>query len=182
MISLKNIASKPTMENPDIENIWEMAISLGPNITWTDYIKQLKNLVIPAITVLKKNCGVRWYCFLFHNNDNGIPLKGRGLQVHIRFENSNKLSLENLTNYLPAYCEMIRKSTENLNSISGINKPLLKNEDISEAWKILGESCEWIINLINAHRLENDENINELQYQVSQFQHFIKNITWIGFY
>lgn len=168
------------MEKPNIDNMWEMAIRI-PDGSWGEHIISLQNKVIPAISKLKEECGVQWYCFLIHNNINGLPIPYQGLQFHIRFENTKNLSIDELKSKLPKYCEMIRKIESLLTKISGIDTSLLKGDDIQEAWKIIGESCEWIVEMLSAHKMVEEIPLNRMPQQIAQFQHFIENITMIGF-
>ena len=62
-------------------------------------------------------------------------------------------------------------------NIAGINKSLLKNEEIEEAWRIIGEQSEWIINLVNIHK----EDIGWVPItQFVQFMHFFMNMMGLG--
>jgi len=167
------------MQKPNIENMWEMAIRI-PHGPWGVNIEVLRNEVIPMISTLREQCGARWYCFLIHNNRNGMPIDYQGLQFHIRFENSNNLSLNELQSRLPkTYREGIRKIDPPLREISGIDTSLLKGEDIQEAWKIIGESCEWIIEMMNSHKMVDDR--EKMLKQIVQFQHYIENIIGIRY-
>ncbi|MCJ7498412.1 MAG: hypothetical protein MUO78_09830 [candidate division Zixibacteria bacterium] len=168
------------MKKPNIENMCEMAVRI-PDGSLGENIKSLQNKVIPVISKLKEECGVQWYCFLIHNNKNGLPISYEGFQFHIRFENTNNLSIDELKSKLPEYCEMIRKIDPSLREISCIDTSLLKGDDIQEAWKIIGESCEWIIEMLNAHKMVEDITLDRVRKQIEQFQHYIKNITMIGF-
>jgi hypothetical protein len=165
------------MKKPDIENMREMAIRVLYK-DGGDHIKILQTEVIPTISVLKEKCGVKWYCFLIHNRDNGVPIPYNGPQFHIRFENSANHSQKELSNLLPDYCEMIRKvESKDVEKISGIDTTLLNEGDIREAWRIIGESCEWIVGMINAHKLEFDIPPQKMAKQISQFLHYLANIT-----
>jgi hypothetical protein len=171
------------MDKPNLNIMYETAILIpSPEQSWGQKISILINKVIPVVTILKEKCGVKWYCFHIHNNKNGLPISNNGLQFHLRFENTNNLSISQIESFLPVYCLMIQKIDKPLIEISGINNFLLKGDDIGLAWKIIGESCDWIINMMNAHKIEEGNHISELQKQIFQFQHFIKNITMIGFY
>ncbi len=164
------------MKKPDIENVWEMAIRI-----LDDHIKILQTEVIPTITVLKEKCRVKWYCFLIHSRNNGVPIPYNGPQFHIRFENSANLSQEELSKLLPDYCEMIRKvESKDVEKISGIDTTLLKEDDIREAWRIIGESCEWIVGMLNAHKLEFDIPPDKIRLQIGQFLHYLANITQLS--
>jgi hypothetical protein len=158
--------------------MWEMAIRI-PDGQWGIHIEILVKKVIPVISILKEECGVEWYCFLIHNNDNGVPIPSYdGIQFHVRFENSTLLPKEKLSKLLPGYCEKLRKDEQaKSGEISGIDIDLLKNRDISEAWRRIGEFCEWVVEMINAHELDDEIQQTKIAQQISQFFHFVSNIT-----
>ncbi|MFW9853840.1 MAG: hypothetical protein ACFFFG_02200 [Candidatus Thorarchaeota archaeon] len=56
--------------------------------------------------------------------------------------------------------------------IRGINKELLKNDDITLAWKIIGEASEWVLSILNVY--EDDHNIP--RHQIAQVLHFFPNL------
>ena len=60
--------------------------------------------------------------------------------------------------------------------ISNIDMEILKGEDIREAWKLIGEQSKFIINLICAHK----ENQEISFKQIVQFMHFFMNPLGLG--
>ena len=83
------------MKKPELENMWEMAIRI-PESPQGIHLEVLRNKAMPVISILEKKCGVKWYSFLIHNKDNGVPISYSGLQFHIRFENSAKFKKEEI--------------------------------------------------------------------------------------
>ena len=63
-----------------------------------------------------------------------------------------------------------RKSIE---SIAGIDKSLLKNEEIEEAWRMIGKQSEWFLEMLNIHK----EDVDIPPQQIAQFLHFYVNMT-----
>jgi len=75
---------------------------------------------------------------------------------------------------LPNYCVMTRKiSREGVESITGINESILKNEEIEEAWRIIGEQSEWVLEMLNIHK----QHVEIPPQQIVQFLHFYANMT-----
>jgi hypothetical protein len=69
---------------------------------------------------------------------------------------------------------MTRKIERNrVELISGIDKALLKNEKIEEAWRIIGEQSEWLLEMLNIHKGE----VGIPLQHVAQFLHFFANMT-----
>jgi hypothetical protein len=167
------------MKNPNIENMWETAIKIGKDTYKGANPEIIIEKVIPTISALKEKCGIKWYCFLFHNERNGYPIdQWQGYQFHIRFEKPTNLSIDQLISSIPKYCELPRKIEINkVNSISGIDKSIIKNQDISEAWRLLGESSKYIIDMLSSHSIGNLEYYNKLKGNIAQFEHFIINMT-----
>jgi len=72
------------------------------------------------------------------------------------------------------YCVMTRKiEREEVESISGITKSLLKNDEIEEAWRMIGEQSEWLLHLLSIYK-EDDEIPAD---QVWQFLRYLANMT-----
>lgn len=154
--------------------MWEMAIRIPKNQGYV-HLDMLRTHIMPLISVLKEKWEVKWYCFLIHNSTNGVPIPYDGPQYHIRFENSVGMEKTELITHLPDYCEMLREIKSSNNKISGIDEKLLRNDDVGEAWRIIGETSEWILSLIDAHKPEIPISPN----QIAQFLHYIANVTQI---
>jgi hypothetical protein len=58
-----------------------------------------------------------------------------------------------------------------INSICGIDANLIKNSDIAEAWRIIGEQSEWLFKMLSIFK-------GDVPLQtVGQFLHFYANVT-----
>ena len=163
------------MEKPDLDKMWETWIRLGPLTGLTAKLIQdaIRDKIYPTVSRLKNEGKIKWYHFLLHpcprNPNNGC--------FHIRFSvREDVKTVEDLN--LLEYCVWTKKVDPPLRNISGINKALLKNEEIEEAWRIIGEQSEWIINLINIHK-EGSGWIPVDQFV--QFMHFFTNMMGLGF-
>jgi len=74
---------------------------------------------------------------------------------------------------LPNYCVMTRHIERRLESIAGINKSLIKNEEIEEAWRIIGEQSKWLLEMLSIHK----EDVDMPPQQIAQFLYFYANMT-----
>ena len=84
------------------------------------------------------------------------------------------VSEENFRHSLPAYCVMTRKiKRELVEVIAGIDRSILRNEQIEEAWRIIGLISEWVLDMLNIHKRD----IQIPPKQIAQFLHFYSNIT-----
>jgi hypothetical protein len=61
-------------------------------------------------------------------------------------------------------------------SITGIDKASLKNEDIEEAWRIIGEQSEWVLEMLSVHK----DDTGVTPYEIAQFLHFFDNMTQLS--
>jgi len=158
------------MQKPDLNRIWETFIKIPLNCNPIDMIRFQ---VFPLISRFK-DTGIRWYCFLIHDRGSGVPTSKDDphLYFHVRFELDEDTNPEE---FLLDYCVMTRK-TEPIENIAGINKSLLRDEQIEEAWKIIGEQSEWVINMLNIYKPEVDIPPN----QIAQFLHYYFNMTQLG--
>jgi len=57
--------------------------------------------------------------------------------------------------------------------IAGIDRSILRNEQIEEAWRIIGLISEWVLDMLNIHKRD----IQIPPKQIAQFLHFYSNIT-----
>lgn len=178
------------MEKPDLNRMWETFIEIPNLVQMRETIERhptednLAKMVIylcnmirfkvhPVISDLTKKKIISWYHFLIHDRNNGVPTtkEDNNPYFHIRFDLRKDI---NPDDFLPNYCVMTRKiRRENVTSIAGIDKSLLKNEEIGEAWRIIGEQSNWLMDMLNIHKEKNDI---PLQH-VGQFLHFYANMT-----
>ena len=66
---------------------------------------------------------------------------------HLRFGLEGNVNPDDFLDVLPDYCKMITPRRVTNSRILGINPSILKNDRYEEAWKVLGEQSEWIINV-----------------------------------
>jgi len=164
------------MEKPTLNRMWHTYIKLGlpSEITLKLIQDVIRFKIYPLISDLQENEFINWYHFLIHPNPKDS--KDSNLYFHIRF--SVKKEINNIADLnLPHYCE--ENLTEKINpiyEIKGINSNILKKEEIEEAWKIIGEQSEWVINMINIHK----EDIEIPTIQIIQFMHFFMNMFGLG--
>ena len=118
---------------------------------------------IHPILQLQKHGQINWFYFLFHPK----PDDPTNFYFDIVFTTDK----EDPNNYLPKYCTATEK-IHPITSISGIDEEILGNGDIREAWKVIGEQSEFIINLICSHR--GDTEIHPKQ--IAQFMHFMNSL------
>ena len=111
---------------------------------------------------LQKNGQINWFYFLFHPK----PDDPTNFYFDIVFT-TDKV---NPNSFLPEYCISTEKINP-LNSIYGIDVGLLKDADIGEAWKIIGEQSEFIINFVRSHKADTEIHAR----QIAQFMHFFMN-------
>ncbi len=174
------------MEKPDLNRMWETFIKIPVekneyNKNRLQFIsKTIYNIIrfkmYPMISHFKDSGLINWYCFLIHSRNSGVPTSENddNPYFHIRVELRKDINPDNFLNSLPNYCVMTRKiKHEKVESIEGIDKSIIKNEKIEEAWKIIGEISELIINILNIHK----EDTEIPCQQIYQFLHFCSNIT-----
>jgi hypothetical protein len=168
------------MEKPNLSKMWETYIKLGLPQTITNklLLDTIRLKLYPMLHNLKSENTIKWYCFLLHGSrKNGDP----NLYFHIRIEPKDEIKdREQVISILPNYCEKemteLSNNVEDVTSISGIDKPLLKNEEIEEAWRILGEQSEWLMDMLNIYK---DEVIVPIS-NIMQFMHFFLNMLGQG--
>ena len=162
------------MQKPDLNQMWETFVKFS----WEDvptgrHIDIIRNKIFPLISRLENEEIINWYCFLIHDRKSGVPTSenDENPYFHIRFALKKDIEPKEL---LPNYCVLTRKIEVSwVEAITGIDKALLKNGEIEEAWRIIGEQSEWIFRMLNIFK----EDINIPLRNVGQFLHFYANIT-----
>jgi len=167
------------MEKPNLDMMWETYIRIGifeeheRSRLFQRYIRVIRTQVSPMISRLKSNKTINWYHFLVHQNPNNKH--DPNLYFHIRFDVDEKIKNRNDLE-LPDYCERdLTRKIDPLHNISGINKSLLTN-GIEDAWRIIGEQSNWIMNMLNTHK----ESVEIPITQFTQFLHFYLNMLGLG--
>lgn len=156
--------------------MWETYIKIGlPHEASTQRcIQIIRSKIYPMISRLKSDGTIDWFHFLIHGNPNNNV--DHSLYFHIRFDVKREIkNPEDL--HLPDYCQKdMTKKIEPLKEITGITKSLLRNEEIEEAWRIIGEQSEWMMNMLNIHK----DNVEIPISQVIQFMHYFLNMLGLG--
>ena len=159
------------MDAPNLNRIWETYIKIS---TDQSIVSTIRSKLYPMLNALKTNNMIKWYCFLIHRSK---AQEDENLYFHLRLEPNNTINnKEQLNQILPDYCEKeMTGLCKDVDNISGINKTLLKDENIAEAWRIIGEQSEWLIDLINIHK-----DVEIPIGQITQFMHFYLNMLGLG--
>ena len=170
------------MEKPDMNQMWETFIKIGlsSETSFGRIINMIRLKIHPMIGDLKQKKIINWYHFLIHNRKSGVPTTedDDNLYFHIRFTLDKDIEVkdeEDVDSFLPNYCVMTQKRRpRRIERISGIDKSLLKNEEIEEAWRIIGEQSEWLLNMLNIRK--EDVEMNKYPQQIAQFLHYFFNM------
>lgn len=166
------------MEKPDLNQMWETFIRIPAEehrLNFNELYDTVRLKIQPMIAYLTKNKVINWYCFLIHDKNSGVPTTEDDScpYFHIRFALKKGMDSPVFQTLLPKYCVLTRKIESGLESISGIDKNIIKNDDISEVWRVIGEQCEWFLHLLNIHK----ESAPIPPQQIAQFLHFFANMT-----
>ncbi len=165
------------MQKPNLDRLWQVWIKIGvPQGSYQDWFTRITNLikseVIDVVSVLEAKKMIDWYYFLIH------PKEGDNLNAyfHLVFSLGEGVESKDFLSSLPNYCldpkHLDRGYGE---SISGIDKTLLVNDEIEEAWRIIGKQSEWIVDMLSIHK---DGEITIQQFM--QFMHYYMNAMGLG--
>ena len=154
------------MQKPNLDKMWETFVKIPPN---SNPINLIRSQIIPLISELKDRGSVRWYHFVIHNRESGVPTSqnDKNAYFHIRFEFEGT----DPSGILPNRCVMTRK-TGRIENITGIDKALLKDGEIEEAWRIIGEQSEWVTSMLSIYK----EGVDIPTIQIVQFLHYYFNM------
>jgi hypothetical protein len=166
------------MQKPNLDRLWQIKICLEVPTSRQDFFKEavrrMKSQVTQLVSVLEKEDKlIDWYYFLIHKEQNeNQPYFDVVVSLKIGItEEVLKNCLRRLT-----YCSTPKKLPHSFGeTISKITRAPLRNDDIGEAWKLVGEQSEWVINLVNAYK---DDALTIEQF--TQFMHFFTNPVGLG--
>lgn len=157
------------MEKPDLNKMWRTWVKIGfsPQLKHKMFQDTIRNKMY-NILQLQKMGEISWFYFLFHIK--------RDDPFYAYFDVVFTTDREDPNEFLPEFC-IDTKKIPPMKKISGIDTKLLKDEDIAEAWKIIGEQAVFIIDLIRAHK----ENVEIHHQQIAKFMHYFMNSLSLGF-
>lgn len=167
------------MKKPDLDQMWETFIRIpveGDTIHLEAVYNAIRTKIAPLIVSLRRDGILDWYCFLIHNRHSGVPTSedDDNPYFHIRLQFTRDVGPLDI---FPGYCVMTRKvHRKRVESITGIDESLLKNGEIEEAWRMIGEQSEWLLELFNIHK----EDAHIPPEQIGQFLHYYANMACIA--
>ncbi len=167
-----------TVQKPDLNRMWETFIKIGLEIRYDNLYDLIRFKIHPMISDLRQRGIIDWYCFLIHNRTSGVPTTedDKNAYWHIRFTVSKDV---NPKDFLPNYCCKTRKVKSewvkdiSISRIEVMDKSLFVNGKIEEAWKIIGEQSEWLLDLLDIYK----EEVKITPKQVLPFLHYFANMT-----
>lgn len=151
----------------------KIGVAQGSYEDWFNRIVSvIGSQIAEVVSILEKKRMINWYYFLIHNKEDD----NANHYFHLVFSLTSGAQSKDFLSSLPSYC----LDPKHLNrgygeSICGIDKELLKNDEIEEAWRIIGKQSEWIIDLVGIYR-EGKMTIP----QFVQFMHFYTNGMGLG--
>jgi hypothetical protein len=160
--------------------MWETFIIIpteNTQLRYSDLYDIVRFKIQPLITRLIKNRVINWYCFLIHGKDTGVPTTQNDNNIYFHLRIALNSTDSKINEMLPEYCVLTRKIEQGIDDIAGIDKAIIKNEDIAEAWRIIGEQSEWFLHLLSVHK----DDVPVPPQQIAQFLHYFANMTQIQF-
>lgn len=162
------------MEKPDLHRVWETYIRVQQG---EHHIEVLRSKVSPLIFDLQSGGIIGWYCLTVPRRPANTPPHEYRIRLEILVNVKDK---EEVNSLLTEYCEKGRTraflKVDPPDQISGIDNTLLLEEDITEAWKVIGEGSEWILRMLEVHK----EDAVIYPQQIAQYLHFFSNVTGFG--
>jgi len=138
------------------------------SLTSNTFQESIRSKIYPMVSDLENRRIIDWYHFLFHP----YPQDPNNGYFHVRFSVLDDVKKGDDMK-LPSYCVSTEK-IDPITDIGGIDKTLIRNEEIEEAWRLVGKQSEWVIDLVRVHKGEIPID------QFLQFMHFFMNIMSLG--
>jgi hypothetical protein len=167
-------------DSPNVENIIEtfIPIQVSKDATslqvWQNYLDMVRSVVAPLVRDLTQKGVINWYCFLVHDRESGVPTSKDDDRpyVHLRMALKKTSHKVEFMKQLPSFCHFSRKmSMPNPPSLDNVDIQSLANGQVEQGWKILGESSEWVLKMLDAH----DPKKQVPPQNVDQFLHYLGN-------
>ena len=134
----------------------------------------LRREVLPHIRQLERGNQLRWFSFLLH------PLTAitgdsaaQGFGIRLRLEPADHLDPDRFLSGLPPSFRQPHR-VDLHGPIGGVKEEQLNGGDVVHAWRMIGESSEWVLSLLETHA---DSLTPE---QIFQFLHYITNPLGLG--
>ena len=145
------------MNAPNLDHMWESFVHIGSveYVRVYGYLDVLRAQVAPVIADLRSAGLVDWYCLLVHGADEGVPCgpADRDCYWHVRVSLAEGVSGDDLKRRLPRAWQWTQPmGRQNTDSITGVTADALRDQDISLAWRIIGEQSEWWLRMIDCYR------------------------------
>ena len=167
-------------DSPNVENIIEtfIPIQVSQDATslqvWQNYLDMLRSVVAPLVRDLTQKGVIHWYCFLVHDRESGVPTSEEDDRsyVHLRMALRKPSNEAEFMKRLPSFCYFSRKmSMPSPPSLDNVDIQSLSNGQVEQGWRILGESSEWVLKMLDAH----DPKKQVPPQNVAQFLHYLGN-------
>jgi hypothetical protein len=167
-------------ERPNLERVIETFIPIGVSKEavsqqfWQDYLHLLRSVVAPLVRDLRGKGAIDWYCFLVHDRESGVPTSADDEKsyVHLRMSLTKTSDEAEFIKGLPSFCRFSRRmSFPNPSSLDRVDIQALAQGQVEQGWKILGESSEWVLKMLDAH----DPGKPIPRQNVVQFLHYLGN-------
>lgn len=161
------------MKAPDLSRIVETDVRIS-SLQLEDFLTQLRSDILKPIRDLQSAGQIEWFSFLVHPARlvGGRAADDETPVFHLRLEPSSDLSVDQLIASLPDHFG--DPHPVQLAEISGLNGALLNRSNWAEAWRVIGESAEWVLSLVESHGEQLPPG------QIIQFLHFITNALCLG--
>jgi muconolactone delta-isomerase len=174
------------MQRPTLNRRYETFIKINPQPDPQHQIifQTIKTKVYPTIEQLKKDGKVDWYSFLIHGKSSGVPTTNddNNAYFHIRFSISKEADEEQVLKSIPDFCVMTGKvNPSSVESISigntiKFNPSLLKQGEIEEIWRIIGEQSEFLLNVFERYK---DDVVIPVE-EIWSFLHYFHNMVGLS--
>jgi len=158
---------------PDLSRIVETHVPVA-SLEYRAYLDQLLVDVLPHIRRLQSAQQLRWFSFLLHpaSQVGGCDQADCRPVLHLRLEPADDLDVARFIQVLPPH--FLNPHAVVLGPFSGVDGTILRDGDWAQGWRVVGESAEWALCLLEAHAGKLPPQ------QTTQFLHYITNVLLLG--
>ena len=173
--TLQSKVEEMNVELPDLNRIVDTYVPVSAT-SQPAYLNQLRQDILPHIRKLQADGHLRWFSFLLHKADQleGREPVGDGrLFIHLRLERATDLDMKEFIELLPAH--FLKPIPVPLPTIEGFDVSTLRDNNAAYTWKILGDSSEWILCLLEGYKE------GPSRGDIIYFLHYITNPLMMGY-
>jgi len=158
------------MAKVNFDSFYETFVEFKPG---ESNVELLRREVIPLVKELESEGIIDYFNFLIHDRAKHFDGNPGDVGYHVVVGLTPGKTKEDLDKRLrPRFIESIKRGVEHYSGCSNIERNILKDEEMENAWYVLGLLSKWVLGIFDSYKDE----IEIPSGQITQHLHFLFNI------